>query len=36
MINRRLKQIGGADIQDASFTNGVFHLVGTVPSTIKY
>ncbi len=36
MINRRIKQIGGADIQDASFKNGSFHLSGTVPSTIKY
>lgn len=36
MINRRLKQIGGADIREASFATGVFHLEGTVPSTIKY
>lgn len=36
MIQRRLKQIGGADIQDASFKNGSFHLSGTVPDTIKY
>lgn len=36
MINRRIKQIGGADIQDASFKNGSFHLSGTVPATIKY
>lgn len=36
MINRRLKQIGGVDIQDASFKNGSLHLAGTVPDTIKY
>lgn len=36
MINRRLKQIGGADIQEASFKTGSLHLVGTVPDTIKY
>lgn len=36
MIQRRIKQIGGADIQDASFKSGSFHLVGTVPDTIKY
>lgn len=36
MINRRIKQIGGADIKDASFKDGSFHLVGTVPDSIKY
>lgn len=36
MIERRIAQIGGADIKDASFKNGVFHLDGTVPETIKY
>ena len=36
MINRRIKQIGGADIQEASFRTGQFHLVGTVPDTISY
>ena len=36
MIERRIAQIGGADIKDANFKNGVFHLDGTVPETIKY
>lgn len=36
MVNRRIKQIGGADIKEASFATGAFHLIGTVPSTIKY
>lgn len=36
MINRRLRQIGGADIEEASFKTGALHLVGTVPSTISY
>ena len=36
MINRRLKQIGGADIKEASFATGKLHLIGTVPDTIKY
>lgn len=36
MINRRIEQIGGADIKEASFTTGKFHLVGSVPSSIKY
>lgn len=36
MINRRIAQIGGADIKDASFKNGSFHLQGSVPDTIKY
>jgi hypothetical protein len=36
MIERRIAQIGGADIKDASFKTGVFHLDGTVPETIKY
>lgn len=36
MINRRLTQIGGTNIQTANFTDGTFHLQGTVPSTIKY
>ncbi len=36
MIQRRIKQIGGADIQSANFKSGSFHLLGTVPATIKY
>jgi len=36
MINRRIDQIGGVDVREASFTTGAFKLVGTVPSTIKY
>ena len=36
MIERRINQIGGADIKDASFKTGVFHLEGSVPETIKY
>ncbi|HCQ31460.1 TPA: hypothetical protein DIU27_03715 [Candidatus Collierbacteria bacterium] len=36
MIERRIKQIGGANIQDASFKSGSLHLVGSVPETIKY
>ena len=36
MITRRLEQIGGANIREASFENGAFHLDGTVPATIKY
>ncbi len=36
MIDRRIKQIGGANIQDASFPSGKFHLSGSVPETIKY
>lgn len=36
MIQRRIQQIGGADIQEANFKSGSFHLVGTVPETIKY
>lgn len=36
MIERRIAQIGGADIKDANFKTGVFHLDGTVPETIKY
>ncbi|MFZ2199844.1 MAG: hypothetical protein WAV40_03595 [Microgenomates group bacterium] len=36
MITRRISQIGGADIRDANFKNGSFHLDGTVPDTIKY
>jgi len=36
MIERRISQIGGADIKDASFKTGTFHLEGTVPETIKY
>jgi len=36
MIERRISQIGGADIKDASFKGGVFHLDGSVPETIKY
>ncbi len=36
MIERRIDQIGGADIQEANFKSGSFRLVGTVPETIKY
>ena len=36
MIERRIRQIGGADIKDASFRTGKFHLDGSVPETIKY
>jgi hypothetical protein len=36
MIERRITQIGGADIKEASFKTGTFHLDGTVPETIKY
>ncbi|MFH1244604.1 MAG: hypothetical protein V1487_03505 [bacterium] len=36
MITRRLQQIGGANIEEASFKTGSFKLKGTVPSTIKY
>lgn len=36
MIERRITQIGGADIKDASFKTGMFHLEGLVPETIKY
>lgn len=36
MIYRRIKQIGGADIKEANFKSGSFHLLGTVPETIKY
>lgn len=36
MINRRLTQIGGASIQEASFKSGSLYLVGSVPETIKY
>jgi len=36
MIKRRISQIGGANIQEASFKSGSLHLVGTVPETIKY
>lgn len=36
MINRRLTQIGGTNIQSANFVDGSFHLQGTVPATIKY
>lgn len=36
MINRRLSQIGGANVQEASFKSGSLHLVGSVPETIKY
>lgn len=36
MITRRIDQIGGADIQRADFKGGLFHLVGSVPSTIDY
>jgi len=36
MINRRLKQIGGADIREASFATGELKLIGTVPDSIKY
>jgi len=36
MIERRISQIGGANIQEASFKSGSFRLVGSVPETIKY
>lgn len=36
MIERRLNQIGGANIQEASFKSGSLHLAGSVPETIKY
>jgi hypothetical protein len=36
MITRRIKQIGGADIKEASFATGALRLIGTVPDTIKY
>lgn len=36
MIERRIKQIGGANIQVANFKSGSFRLVGSVPETIKY
>lgn len=36
MIERRIKQIGGANIKEASFKSGSLHLVGSVPDTIKY
>ncbi|QQG41297.1 MAG: hypothetical protein HYV90_03945 [Candidatus Woesebacteria bacterium] len=36
MIERRINQIGGADIQEANFKSGSFRLVGSVPETIKY
>jgi len=36
MIERRIAQIGGADIKDANFKTGKFHLDGTVPETIRY
>jgi len=36
MIQRRITQIGGANIQDANFKSGSLHLQGSVPSTINY
>lgn len=36
MINRRIRQIGGVDIKEASFASGQLKLDGTVPSSIKY
>jgi hypothetical protein len=36
MVIRRINQIGGADIKEANFKSGSFHLEGTVPATIKY
>jgi hypothetical protein len=36
MIKRRISQIGGASIQEASFKSGSLHLVGSVPDAIKY
>lgn len=36
MINRRISQIGGANVQEASFKSGSLHLVGSVPDTIQY
>lgn len=35
VIERRLKQVGGVNIQSADFKDGSFHLVGTVPDTVK-
>lgn len=36
IITRRIKQIGGANIKEASFKTGVFHLQGLVPESIQY
>lgn len=36
MINRRLRQIGDTNIEEASFKTGAFKLKGIVPSTIHY
>lgn len=36
MITRRISQIGGADVRDANFKDGTFHLDATVPDTIRY
>lgn len=36
MIEKRINQIGGADIKEASFKTGKFHLEGSVPETVKY
>lgn len=34
-IERRIKQVGGVDIQSMDFSKGVLHLVGTLPDTVK-
>jgi hypothetical protein len=36
MIKRRINQIGGADIKEASIKSGAFHLQGTIPESIQY
>ncbi len=36
MIKRRIEQVGGADINEASFKTGKFHLQGLIPESIKY
>lgn len=35
VIERRLKQVPGLDIQSADFKDGSFHLVGTLPDKVK-
>ena len=36
MALRRINQIGGADIKEASFKDGKLKFVGTIPANIKY
>lgn len=36
MIERRIEQIGGADIKTANFSDGSFHLDARVPASIVY